>query len=407
MTVVAVLVVLPLAVAVGLSLTRQQTYVATPPSSQRAVASAGGAAAALQQLETAVQNRDAIAAEAVAGPGAADLLAGVADNAGALEVEDFDLRYVDETSAVTAAGEWTAAVEVSWRFAVFDADPVRVELDVGFAQVSGEVSITGLGGGTRRSPLWLSGRIEVRRSPQTLVLVAGPPEQADLIARQARRAVPAVRAVVGPWPGGLVVEVPATAAGLDAIVAAEPGTYANIAAVSTTVDGNVTPTAPTHVLINPELYGRLGATGQQVVMTHEATHIATGAPLIAGMPTWLVEGFADYVALRDTDLPISTTAAQILERVRTFGVPRQLPRTEEFDPGATHLGASYEAAWLVCIAVTELASESDLVALYDAVRDGVPLDAALTRTVGVQEQGLTRAWARLLERLADESGVVG
>ena len=38
-------------------------------------------------------------------------------------------------------------------------------------------------------------------------------------------------------------------------------------------------------------------------MSHEATHVATDAAL-STMPLWLLEGFADYVALRDVDLPI-------------------------------------------------------------------------------------------------------
>ena len=39
------------------------------------------------------------------------------------------------------------------------------------------------------------------------------------------------------------------------------------------------------------------------------------------MPLWLLEGFADYVALRDVDLPIATTAGQIIEQVRRDGPP--------------------------------------------------------------------------------------
>ena len=139
------------------------------------------------------------------------------------------------------------------------------------------------------------------------------------------------------------MEVPDSAAGLDAMLAAEPGTYANIAAVSATVDGTLTPTSPAHVFVNPDLYRDLGPVGEQVVMTHEATHIATEAPTTSGMPLWLLEGFADYVALRDTDLPISRTAGQIIAQVQADGVPASLPGPAEFDATATHLGASYEA----------------------------------------------------------------
>ena len=56
-------------------------------------------------------------------------------------------------------------------------------------------------------------------------------------------------------------------------------------------------------------------------MSHEATHVATGAAL-STMPTWLLEGFADYVALAHVDLPVSVTASQILGQVRKHGSAR-------------------------------------------------------------------------------------
>ena len=63
--------------------------------------------------------------------------------------------------------------------------------------------------------------------------------EADLVAGRAEAAVPVVRDVLPQWRGRLVVEVPASEAGLDAALAADPGTYANIAAVTASVDGTV------------------------------------------------------------------------------------------------------------------------------------------------------------------------
>ena len=219
--------------------------------------------------------------------------------------------------------------------------------------------------------------------------------------------MPAVRAVLPAWPGGLVVEVPDSASGLDAMLAAEPGSYANIAAVSATVDGTLTPTSPAHVFVNPDLYRDLGPVGEQVVMTHEATHIATGAPTTSGMPLWLLEGFADYVALRDTDLPISRTAGQVIAQVQADGVPASLPGPAEFDATATHLGASYEAAWLACLVLVDLAGEDALVRVYDDVRGGRGIGAALRSSAGIDEAELTRRWQDRLETLAAATAVAG
>ena len=59
-------------------------------------------------------------------------------------------------------------------------------------------------------------------------------------------------------------------------------------------------------------------------MSHEATHVATGASF-ATVPTWLLEGFADYVALDDAGVPVDVAAAQALERIREDGLPDRLP----------------------------------------------------------------------------------
>ena len=80
-------------------------------------------------------------------------------------------------------------------------------------------------------------------------------------------------------------------------------------------------------------------------MSHEATHVATGA-WDSRTPLWLLEGFADYVALRDVDLPVQKSAAQIIAAVRRDGAPRELPDAAAFGARTPHLGATYESAWL-------------------------------------------------------------
>ena len=395
--------------AVSFLVTRDDGYVASPDGANRPHAEPAEAARALRSLEEAVAARDAEGAATVAGdsPAGADLLRTVVANAESLDVVDFTLRYVDETSSTSADGAWTAAVDMTWRFSGFDRAPVREEVLVAFDATGPGATVTGLGGGDRRTPLWLTAPLEVRRDGESLVLVAGSAADADRYAAQAAAAVPAVRAVLPAWPGGLVVEVPDSAAALDAMLAADPGTYADIAAVSATVDGTLTPTSPAHVFINPDLYSDLGPVGEQVVMTHEATHIATEAAITSGMPLWLLEGFADYVALRDTDLPMSRTAGQIIAQVRADGVPDALPGPAEFDATATHLGAAYEAAWLACLVVADLAGEGALVRVYDDVRDGTGIGAALRSRVGLDEAELTRRWQDRLETLVATTAVPG
>ena len=387
-------------------LVRSEPYVAPTPTDTAPVADPGGAARVLRGLEDAVTHRDADRARELAPPGdsaADDLLADVVDNAAELRVEEFTARYVDQTGAVDPAGRWQGAVDMTWRFAGFDAEPVHEEVLVTFqtgGEDEGAVGISGFGGGDRRSPLWLSGPLEVRRSDRSLVLVAGTAQEADLVAGRADAAVPVVQTVLPAWPGRLVVEVPASEAGLDAVLAAEDGSYATIAAVSASVDGTLTPGAQVHVFLNPSVYAGLDPVGGQVVMSHEATHVATGAPLSSGVPLWLLEGFADYVALRDVDLPLSTTAGQVIAQVSRDGPPDRLPGQAEFDETASHLGAAYESAWLACLVLADQGGQDALVRLYEQVARGGDLARPLESLFGLTEAELTARWQQRLRDLA-------
>jgi hypothetical protein len=389
-------------------LVRDTPYVAPAPTGGAAVADPAGAARVLGELEDAVAARDPATASAlgpVSDASAGELLADVVGNADALRVEEFTLRYVDAVGAVDESGGWQAAVDMTWRFAGFDRAVVHEEVLVGFqvaqgGAVDGTVAITGFGGGDRRSPLWLSGPLEVRRTAAALILAAGSAQEADLVAERADRAVPVVRGVLPQWSGKLVVEVPASEEGLDAALAAEPGTYTDIAAVSTSVDGTLMPGSQVHVFVNPTVYGGLDPIGGQVVMSHEATHVATGAPLTSGVPLWLLEGFADYVALRDVELPIETTAGQIIAQVRRDGPPDRLPGQAEFDATSTHLGAAYESAWVACLVLADAGGQDALVELYRRVSRTGDLPGPLRKLFGLTEQELTERWRDRLRDLA-------
>ena len=360
-----------------------------PDRSERAVL----ASRALAELEEAVNSGRA--------SGADDAVSTATANARALRVRDFTLRYVDEDAGALSAGSdaWVGAVDTTWAFRGFDRTVARTEVSFTFRQDGDHASIVGIGGNERRTPLWLAGPVTVRRGPGVLVVAAGGAGSAARYFELASRAVTVVHRVEPAWRDGLVVEVPESADQLDEELDAEPGEYANIAAVTTTVNGSVAARAPVHVFVNPEVFGPLKRRGAQVVMSHEATHVATDAATTS-MPLWLVEGFADYVALRDVDLPLSVSAAQIAAQVRLHGAPADLPADAEFNTGGTHLGASYEAAWLACRTLAELGSEDELVAFYDAVKSGAAAPVAMRRIFGFTEAHLTKVWRSRLRALA-------
>ena len=383
-------------------------YDADPPGAAALRPLPGAAAAALGELVTALRAADPRAAAALAPPGddaAAELLTDVADGAGALGLR-VDLRYVDESGPVAADGSWAAEVETTWRIAGdTGSEPARAEVAVRFRPVDEDrVGIVGFGEPERgRLPVWLAGPLVVARRAGIVVLVAGEGPAgrsgAERYLRLATGAVDVVRRVLPSWRGRLVVEVPASADALDRAMDLSPGTTSGIAAVTVPVDGAADTGSPVHVFVNPDVFARLRPTGAQVVLSHEAAHVATGAARSDAVP-WLVEGFADYVALRDVEVPVATSAGQIIAQVRRDGVPPALPGPAEFAAGTSHLGATYESAWLTCQLLADRGGERPLVDLYDDVAGGAPLAEALRSHFDLSEEELTRLWQQRLRDLA-------
>ncbi|MFE7228141.1 hypothetical protein ACFU7D_25325 [Nocardioides sp. NPDC057577] len=379
--------VMLLAGFVGWRLTGGGEYVAPTPTAEPVVrADTEAARASLEALVEGVSDR--------AEPDGEDAASVAVRNAHAIGIADITARYVAEAGNVAPDGSWTADVEMSWRT---PGDPTLTEeLKVAFGP-EGAIAGFSAAQGTRL-PLWLSGPVEVRRTGSTLVVAQAPAEVADRYAELATAAVAGVRKVVAWKDPRLVLEVPAN--GLDSALGAQPGTYTAVAAVTATVDGSTKAGTPLHVWVNQGVIGDLDAPGAQIVITHEATHAATDAATNTSRPMWLVEGFADYVALRDTKLPLSKTAGQVLAQVRENGAPDHLPGKAEFNTRSEHFGAEYEAAWLACEVLAEAGGEQALVDLYEETGRGIGLEKALQAGFGFGEDELTARWRTHLSHSA-------
>ncbi len=315
-----------------------------------------------------------------------------------LRLADLSSRVIAQTGAMQSDGDWRAKASLTWAYAGVDASAATSEVTVDLhSDHDGTVTVTGLSQ-PGRVPLWTTGPLSVTRTATTLVATGAGVDHAAY-ARWAERAVTVVRRVVPAWHGPLVVEVPATTAQLDNALGATTGTYTHVAAITAAMDGSARADAPVHVLVNPAVVGALDERSAQIVISHEATHAATGAVLTAARPIWLSEGFADYVALRDVDVPLKTSAGQIAALVRSEGAPKALPDASDFDASSQHFGAEYEAAWQVCEQIVADAGEKALVRLYDDVGAGTGLDTALRREVGYGVATLTQRWRARLEAL--------
>jgi predicted RecA/RadA family phage recombinase len=366
-------------------------------------ASPADAATALAALVAGVDGRDAVALSRLAvdvSPASGELMSGIAANAETLDLREVGARYVDQVGTVAADGSWSAVAEVAWQVDG-DTSPSQADVVVSFAPDGDGLGIVGFGGedavGRGRVPLWLRGELAVARSSGVLVMVDGTRSGADEVAARVTRGIDVVRRVLPAWRTPVVVEVPGSAADLDETLGAQPGTYAAIAAVTATA-GSASDDAPVHVFVNPEVTAGLRRAGAQVVMSHELVHVATDAAR-GGTEPWLVEGFADYVALRDTGLPDRTTLGRAIAAVRRDGVPDALPSAGDFDTRAADLQARYEEAWLACRIIAERLGERGLVSVYDAASSGAPVRSALARA-GLPLRELVPLWRTRLQQLA-------
>lgn len=226
-------------------------------------------------------------------------------------------------------------------------------------------------GATADSEIWDFGPVRVLRTSRVLVL-AHPGQTALMhtVASEVSAAIPRVSAVwTRPWSRRVVVLIPTTQHELGKVVG-DSGDLSQIAAVaSAEVQDCPGPPDPVgnRVAINPHNWPHLSALGRRVVLTHEMTHVATRADTGSCMPTWLVEGFADYVGYLGTGVPTKVVAEELASDVRAGRVPTRLPRDGDFDGGNKRLAQAYEGAWMACRLIASRWGQSTLTQLYAQV----------------------------------------
>jgi len=147
----------------------------------------------------------------------------------------------------------------------------------------------------------------------------------------------------------------------------------------------------------PALQG-LTSDGQAVLVTHEVTHLATGAADSAAVPLWLEEGFADVVGLTLRGAPsVDVTAAALLADVRAGDPPPpELPSEADFAAGGARADRAYAGALLAVDLLHRRLGLAGVVALYRATSAGPgPADTNVERALraaGLSTDVLTGAW---------------
>ena len=235
-------------------------------------------------------------------------------------------------------------------------------------------------------PLWLSGEVTIDDTSAALVVSVATGEGSGIPSAAALTATAAaqVSALTGSTARVAVI-VPSSEASAAAILGRGSAGLGRVAGVATTVAGAGAPV----VVLNPAEFERMDPRGRQVVVTHELTHAMTGG-VGTTAPTWLVEGFADWVALHDDTAPLATSAGDLLAQVARSGPPEALP-TENDLAGPTS-GAAYQGAWLSLVVLgRENGGDAAVLEVYREAVAGTPVEQVLA-AVGSSVAELTAQW---------------
>ncbi|WP_437038246.1 hypothetical protein [Streptomyces sp. enrichment culture] len=248
--------------------------------------------------------------------------------------------------------------------------------------------------------LWDQGTVRIMRGTHSLVLGVGQSDRSLRgFAELADRAVPAVSDAWGArWSGRVVVFVPESLEGMAGLLGSPASSYRGIAAVTTGETGAPARAPADRIIVNPDAFALLGSLGEQVVVTHETTHVATRARTTAATPLWLSEGFADWVGYRSVGRTPAEAAPELARAVDQGRLPAALPDDEDFGftGDAGRLARAYESGWTACRLIADRWGESRLRAFYRAVgehdkRAGA-VEAAMREVLGTTPEAFTEQW---------------
>ena len=320
--------------------------------------------------------------------------------------------------AVWSARERLDVGAVRWRYVsggdtvAFDDGDARARFDVDGAGGSvgvqlrvhprddGGLDVVGVVGADDPLPLWLAGALDVEIDDgRTVVSVdGGAGDDRFDVAALARTAREQVSRLTGSDRPLVVVAAPS--AQVAALLLGRPvDELSQVAAVSTRLDERHGSLRGPAVVLNPEVFATMDARAAQIVMTHEATHVMTDGIGSRGS-TWVVEGYADFVALHDDTAPLEISAGQALAEVARSGAPRALPSDADFDTSSHGIGGVYESAWLVFRMLAENHGDAAVTRFYDDVVGGTDVERASRSAFGTSIDEVTRQWRRYLQRLA-------
>lgn len=312
--------------------------------------------------------------------------------------------------AAARLGGPVVIVHVELQYALAGADPAPTGKQLWLTGVrrgsswklAADDDAAAVGGASWRGP-WDFGQLLVRRGQHSLVLTHPAHRQdgpvfADLI----EKSLPVVTRVWGrDFNDQVAVLIPDTAQEFAAVTGDDADSQ-DLAAV--TVADQVRPDGVVlgaRIVLNPSTFARLDTAGRRLLIGHELTHIASRAATSDQMPTWLIEGLAEYVGNLGAGLPVSRTATELAAEVRAGRLPAALPADADFT-GGDRLPQAYEQAWLACRLIADRAGQAGLVRFYRVVAEASRTDPATAVAIGLRQvlrtdlTAFTAAWRSYL-----------
>jgi hypothetical protein len=302
---------------------------------------------------------------------------------------------------------WVPHVRVHYTLAGYDRAPTVGDAYFTFVKrgskwlIGSDSDVAKLGFTTTRE-FWDFGPVNVVRGTYALVL-GHPKSNLSLrtMADEIDRDVPRVNAAWGTsWSQRVVALVPSTQRELSRILSGA-GDLNQIAAVATAeLEGDeASKPVGDRVIVNPPNFTKLGPLGRRVVITHEITHVATRQATSDLVPTWLVEGIADYVGYKDTGVPVSVAASELRRDLQRGNALGSLPTDAAYSGSNKKLAQAYEKSWLACKYIAEKFGQATLMRFYRVVgahRSGTEtsaIDRSLRTVLHLTLKSFTAQWA--------------
>jgi hypothetical protein len=294
-----------------------------------------------------------------------------------------------------------AQVQARYRFKGQDASPVLARDSFTFVLTRSTWRIAGPGdaGQQRRDDveIWEGGPVRTAGSSRTLIVHhPGDEALARRLLRVADRAYAQVEAAwTGRWERKAVILVPKDQHEAEELVGARDLSRVAAVASSSVESGATERVLGNRIVVNTENVARYNDLNLQVLITHEMTHVATRT-LGDGVPLLLVEGFADWAALRPLGYPLAVTRPNLARRVRGGGFDGRLPDDGEFRGGDG--AVAYDEGSAFCLWVADTYGTARLRALYRQFKGSDPpspaeFDRGLRRVLHLARGQTERRWA--------------